>query len=381
MSQDANTTLDAAADWASDWLYGAAMPLWLAHGVDWARGGFHESLTLEELRSEAAFKRLRVLARQIYVFSEGALHEVDQAREAVDHGLNFLFQHARHPEGGFASRQDMHGAIIDSTRDLYDLAFVLFSLAHAHRVTEDERLKQEALGLLTFIQTSMTHSSGGYVEAVPPRAPRRQNPHMHLLEAALACLEHMPDPAFEMLVDELVGLAERRFMNDQRTLLFEYFDDQLSGPVRTHGAAVIEPGHHMEWAWLFREVERVRGVKISGDDTLARFALAHGLDQGSGLLRGELFEDGEVADSLVRLWPHGEWLKAALRVPAIHDTWPDAWSALKRFLDTPTTGLWREQWKASEGRFLDTPAPASSLYHIVTAVTELRRSASRNFVG
>ena len=87
-----------------------------------------------------------------------------------------------------------------------------------------------------------------------------------------------------------------------------------------------------------------------------------------------MFEDGAVAVAGVRLWPHGEWLKAALRVPALAPSWPDAWGALSRFLNTPTPGLWFEQWDPGAGGFLDTPVPASSLYHIATAVAELERA-------
>lgn len=374
--QTEDSRLSEAASHATSWLCDTAMPLWLQHGVDWARGGFYESLTQDHLHPATEFKRLRVLTRQIYVFSEGALQGVESAREAVDHGLHFLFSHARHPDGGFASRQNLHGAIIDPTRDLYDLAFVLFALAHAHRATADPRLKQEAMSLVGFIRDEMKASSGGYLEALPHRLPRRQNPHMHLLEAALACLEHIPDPAFELLADELVDLAQHRFMNQQQSLLFEYFDEKLVEPLKKDGKAIVEPGHHMEWAWLFQEVERVRGRTVAGGDSLARFALTHGLDPKTGMLRGELFEDGSTADASVRLWPHGEWLKAALRVPEIGETWHEAWSAMTRFLNASAPGLWREQWDARACEFRFGPSPASSLYHITTAVMELQRAAS-----
>jgi mannose-6-phosphate isomerase len=378
MSPDPSTELKAASRQATAWLYETALPLWLEHGVDRRRGGFYEALSHHDLNPVHDYKRLRVLSRQIYVFSQGAQRGVPDAGAAVEHGLDFLLNRARHPDGGFISRLDLDGEGLDQTRDLYDLAFVLFALAHAYRLTRDGRLKAEALALLDFIQTSMRHPAGGYVEALPPRAPRRQNPHMHLLEAALACVEHMPDPAFSALAAELVGLCRRRFMDGARGLLFEYFQDDLTAPLRPKGRAVVEPGHQMEWAWLLREAQRLGMDTSAGADgeaeRLGRFALAHGLDPASGLLRGEVFEDGAMAVAGVRLWPHGEWLKAALRVPALAPSWSDAWAALSRFLNTPTPGLWFEQWDPGAGGFLDTPVPASSLYHIATAVAELERA-------
>lgn len=380
MSPDPSAALKAASRQATAWLYETALPLWLERGVDRRRGGFYEALSHRDLSPVYDYKRLRVLSRQIYVFSQGAQRGVAGAGAAVEQGLDFLLNRARHADGGFVSRLDLDGEVLDPTRDLYDLAFVLFALAHAYRLTKNGGLKAEALALLDFIQTAMRHPAGGYVEALPLRAPRRQNPHMHLLEAALACVEHMPDLAFTALARELTGLCHAKFLDPSRGLLFEYFKDDLSAPLRPEGRAMVEPGHHMEWAWLLQEVRRL-GLETEADGEvegkrLGRFALAHGLDPTTGLLRGELFEDCAVALAGVRLWPHGEWLKAALRVPDLRASWPEAWRALSRFLDTPTPGLWFEQWDPAVGDFLDAPVPASSLYHIATAVSELERAAA-----
>jgi mannose-6-phosphate isomerase len=138
----------------------------------------------------------------------------------------------------------------------------------------------------------------------------------------------------------------------------------------------MEPGHHMEWAWLFTEVARVKGEPPHHlSESLALSALSLGLDPETGFLFGEVYEGGKVAVANVRLWPHGEWLKAAVRIPAISSTWRPALAAINRFLDVPVRGLWREQWLAERGGFAAGPAPASSLYHITTAITELRRVA------
>lgn len=366
--------LAACADAADAWLFDTAVPLWLKHGVDWNRGGFYEALDLHTLENPADFKRLRVVTRQIYVFTQGARRGVSRSRDAVDHGLDFLFTHMRHPDGGFVSRCDLEGRIVDPTRDLYDHAFVLYALAHAYRLTGQDMLRTQATNLLGFIQAAMRHPARGYVEGLPAKPPRRQNPHMHLLEAALACAEYMPDPVFTHLCNELADLCEQRFLDREKGLLFEYYSDDLV-PQRIGGRARVEPGHHMEWAWLLTELMRITGRSVSGGHAMVQFALCHGLDPATGLLRGELFDDGTVADASVRLWPHGEWLKAALAMGGDAGDPVAAWHALARFLQTDTPGLWLEQWDAAGGTFKATPSPASSLYHITTAVMELRHHA------
>ena len=46
------------------------------------------------------------------------------------------------------------------------------------------------------------------------------------------------------------------------------------------------------------------------------------------------------------------------------------------YLDTPIRGLWRDRLDAW-GSFIEEPAPASSLYHLVGAVLELSRLPER----
>jgi mannose-6-phosphate isomerase len=47
------------------WLLETALPFWLEHGVAWQQGSFIEELHQADLRARAAFRRLRVAARQV----------------------------------------------------------------------------------------------------------------------------------------------------------------------------------------------------------------------------------------------------------------------------------------------------------------------------
>src|ERR1700680_135060 len=78
-----------------NWLRGHAWPLWLERGVDWKRRAFLEHLDLASLECRAPFRRLRVAARQTFVFSKAAAHGVAGAVEAVALGLEFLRGPAR----------------------------------------------------------------------------------------------------------------------------------------------------------------------------------------------------------------------------------------------------------------------------------------------
>lgn len=363
------TELHQLAAEAKRWFLNSAVPLWLERGVDWKGCGYHEHLSLDTLTCTAPFKRLRVTTRQIYVFAAATRMGVGDGRAALAHGLDFLLDKTRHPEGGFASRLDLAGRIVDPTRDLYDLAFCLFALAHAYSIGPDARLRDEARELATFIITQMSHPKGGFVEALPTTAGRRQNPHMHLLEATLEWRRLDDAAIFRDLADELIVLFEERFFSPEHSALIEYFDDALV-PAAGRAGRVTEPGHHFEWIWLLDRYQSSNPRIAEASHRLYQFAIRHGLDVETGRLFGEVLTDGAIGMHETRLWPHTEWLKAELILPYGDRTArvSKAWRGLRSFLACPVDGLWYERWLPHEAIFAHEPAPASSLYHLTLAI-------------
>ncbi len=107
------------------------------------------------------------------------------------------------------------------------------------------------------------------------------------------------------------------------------------------------------------------------------------MDARSGVAVDALNEDLSVRSGQARLWPQTERLKAALilaeeaggeaRAPLLRDA-AEALKGLSRYLEP--AGLWRDKLKP-DGGFVDEPAPASSLYHIMVACEQLRALAPR----
>jgi mannose-6-phosphate isomerase len=89
-----------------------------------------------------------------------------------------------------------------------------------------------------------------------------------------------------------------------------------------------------------------------------------------------LLDDFTVKDANARLWPQTERLKAALLAATLTDAphyWRMAHSAATSFLpylQTPVAGLWFDL-RQPNGTFLDSPAPASTFYHLVGAILAL----------
>jgi mannose/cellobiose epimerase-like protein (N-acyl-D-glucosamine 2-epimerase family) len=380
-----------------EWLLGRAIPLWLRHGIDREAGGFHEALAPDSYACDASFRRLRVVTRQITVFSHAHRHGVPGAAAAAALGIEFLDRHAARPEGGYAWRFDLANRPTDTTRDLYDHAFVLLALASATAVLPAPPLRRKALALLDFLDTNMAHPGGGYVESLPAALPRRQNPHMHLLEALLAAHGAFGEPIFLDRAKRLVGLFLDRLVDPATGALPEFFGDTFR-PELVEGSFVTEPGHHAEWVWLLHAFAAVGSAKGGGAKRggakggrakggvatgsgvaavtparlsraaagLLAFADAHGQHPHTHDLIDTVASNGTPVALTARLWPQTERLKAEFLHPGRPpDSRARAVTGLAAYLKPD--GLWHERRDAA-GHFLPGPSPASTLYHLTIGI-------------
>jgi mannose/cellobiose epimerase-like protein (N-acyl-D-glucosamine 2-epimerase family) len=368
-----------AAPWAATaaelrtWLCSHALPLWLEHGVDRKAGAFVEFLRPGHHDCDAAFRRLRVAARQTWVFSQAHVEGVPGADAAVELGIDFLTRHASLPSGGYARLFDCANQPTDLTLDLYEHAFVLLALSGAASVLPQPRLRERALALEAFIGRAFAHPRLGYLESVPPALPRRQNPHMHLLEALLAAHAAFGDQPFLARARGVAALFLARFYDPATGALAEFFDDDLR-PLHGDAGVSVEPGHHCEWVWLLHEFVAVAGP----DADLARaakglmaFVGRHGLHPVTGDVIDGVAGTGAAPVLTARLWPQTEMLRAAfVRADASEAGRTSALARLSSRL--LPSGLWHERRDAA-GDPLPGPVPASSLYHLVGGILTASR--------
>ena len=168
----------------------------------------------------------------------------------------------------------------------------------------------------------MTHPGGGFHHVLPAEPGwRLQNPHMHLLEAAVALFEVSGDARWAELARELVTLFHERFFDPESGTLAEHFDQAL------HRAGVmdgdlVEPGHQMEWIWLLDRADALFGDPLADRAirALDRVRDGHGVGHETGLMRDAIARDGRLLRGSSRLWPQGELLRAGtvLHLSLIH---------------------------------------------------------------
>jgi mannose/cellobiose epimerase-like protein (N-acyl-D-glucosamine 2-epimerase family)/glycosyltransferase involved in cell wall biosynthesis len=353
------------------WLFDVALPLWWEDGADRVRGGFHEAIDLDG-RPLARPHRARVIARQAFAYYQaGRLGWNGPWHEAQRHALDYFRKHFITADATVVSVVDLDGKVGDPSFDLYNQAFALLAYASGHSTFgETDGWRRNAVALRTTLEHSYAHPHGGFVEDRAGRLPQRSNPHMHLLEAALAWIAVDKDPGWRRMADGIAALCLEKFIAPASGALGEFFAADWSPAAGVEGR-ICEPGHHYEWAFLLDRWARLTGRnRPEAVARLVAFADSRGLDARRGVVVNAVLADGSIHDPIARLWAQAERIRAYLVHRRSDDEIAAAIKGLRRFLATPTQGVWFDQL-APDDIFVLEPARATSLYHIIGAVAEL----------
>lgn len=358
----------------ADWLRMKALPVWATLGQS-DDGAFVEALSLDG-RTPPLPRRARVQARQIYVYSQaGRLGWRGPWRDIVGRGLDRLYTDYLRSDGLCRTLLSPDGAPLDDTAMLYDQAFVLFALASARSAGISEATLEDRATTLRDRLLAEAPSTGGLREA--GTHPYQSNAHMHLLEACLAWEEAGGDATWTALADRIVYLAQDKFIDADGGFLREYFDAEWL-PAQGEDGRLVEPGHQFEWAWLMARHARARDDAASLEAARRLYGFGRrGVTDRPVIAVDAMEDDGSIRSRRARLWPQTEWLKASLILAEVASDgeraglMDDAAAALRAlWLYLTPEGLWRDK-HLPQGGFLDEPAPASSLYHIIAAFGQL----------
>ena len=364
-------------DWVR-WLRTDALPLWSQTGFDADCGLVHEALSHDGMPLPQVPRRFRVQARQAYVFALCAgLVDGTPLADQLDARAKVLFQtiltRGFDPQSGhLVQTYGPRGEVTAVAGDLYDLAFVFLACsAGLARGYDVDALVAKADAALDSLRAPR-----GWHEDAQRRQPRRQNPHMHLFEAATAMAAVTRSPRYRAIAQECLDLFADVFLQPDFRV-FEFFDDRFA-PVAIDAQAV-EPGHMAEWVGLIRRHEQVSG-QSSGIDLGALFTATEAFAINDGLELPDSWPvdrpAGEAAVAVtrtLRLWPQTEWIKAhsamrglghsaaAARLPRVLATFA------RNYANPAVRGGWFDQRNA-QGTLLSTNMPASTMYHIVEAI-------------
>ena len=364
-----------------EWLVGAAYPLWSRQGIDPRNGGFVETLGQDgtALRDP---RRARVQPRQLTAFARAPLlgWRAD-VTGIVRRGADYLVAHYRREDGLYRTLAGIDGAALDERALLYDQSFVLLGFAAAAAALDARaEFERRALDLRNQIEKQWRGASGGFRSGEVDRDRRESNPHMHLLEACLAWSEIGNDPGWAEWADEIADLAIARFINPASGALGEAFTASWDAAPGLPGR-LIEPGHQFEWAWLLLQCQR-RNWPARRAHALRLIAVGEDAGVRGAVAINALLDDLSVHDPNARLWPQTERLKSALLAATVTGDAcytgiaAEAAASIFLYLDTAIPGLWLDL-RLPNGTLVDSPAPASSFYHLVGGIAALDASLGK----
>ncbi|MDR3439670.1 AGE family epimerase/isomerase [Telmatospirillum sp.] len=381
---DSSTTAAAPRD-LRQWLNQIALPSFARIAVHPGEEGYVEFLAPDFTVDPRPRKSTLSTGRLIYCFSHAAvLDPKGPGLAAARHGVDYLLTRCANPAGGFYRSLNADGSPLDAKADLGDLGFVLFGLGWYHRASGDKRALEVAETTMRFIEKHLASPAGGFLEDTVSTLPRRQNPHMHLLEACHVLAEESGETAAKpgawlKRAKTLIELLKAKFIDPANGSLIEQFDaDWVAKP-----GAIREPGSHFEWVWALLHHRR-----LTGDDSVLpiaegfyRFAVAHGIDSDKNqppLAFDAIDGTGKPVTTTKLMWPQTEAVKAfAARVEFLGDkdakTRLDAMvAALFQYYVDAKTGLFTNQVERDGSKRI-VEMPVRVLYHLELALAEAAR--------
>ncbi|MDN5785749.1 AGE family epimerase/isomerase [Pseudorhodobacter sp.] len=353
------------------------MPAWvdraLPHGSDPAP-------VIESIGAPDAPATTLTQARIIFTLAH--LHLVTATPgllEAARRIYRHMIAQLRDKDGGFRLSVAPDGGL----RRSYDQSFALLALATLHRADPDLVSAADIDACWDFIATKLTAPDGSLWE--DDRAPanggmRSQNPHMHMLEAALQCYEMTGATIWLARAKTFIDLARRYFIDAETGAVREFVGPDLM-PLDTTAGQRREPGHQYEWAWLLRRYAGFSGDKgaVTLADRMQAFAEQFGLRK-SGPLHGAPYDaldaQGRVVEASHLLWPLTE---AGKLYAAIHRESGDPAAAnsarhleqlvFERYFAATNPPCWVNQLDGGALALWDA-ALSRLLYHVAIFVTE-----------
>lgn len=343
------------------------LPLWRGPGFNAALRLPYEALDAAGAATPPVARyRAMACARQLFVFTQAG--DTAHAHTLFD-TLQHYFQDRVH--GGWFYSVDPQGAPLDTAKDLYTHAFVVFACSIYGQRTGNSAALDVARATSALIVDRFAAEDGLFNASLDASfaavtGTPLQNPLMHLTEAWLAAREATGDAAFDTALTQLIEAVARNFLHAPTGCIAEL-------PV---GAADnrLEPGHQFEWFWLASCAgERIGASGL--DEALSRafrFAVKHGVDPATGAVAASLDEQGQVIDATQRIWAQTEYLRA-IATHGEADVKATLPAQIGRFASRFLTPQGWVECRSASGDVARADMPSTTPYHLQSAYLALPR--------
>ena len=257
---------------AVDDLTGNLLPWWMQYSVDEENGGFYGAVTNDNVPEAGHSKFITLNARLIWTFASayrilGDENYLRYAKRAYDYFLAHFYDREH---GGWYSRVDETGAVLDDNKYIYGNAFAIYGLSEYCRATGDQEALRLAVetrdclekyvydpeykGFYESCRADWTVNPWGKGMNRSPFDVKTMNTHLHLLEAYTAlCRVDDSAKTRNSLRQQLYVMLNKIVDHDIHH--YFYFQDRAWKPTTPE----ISFGHDIEGSWLMMETAEVLG--------------------------------------------------------------------------------------------------------------------------
>lgn len=321
------------------------LPFWLEKMQDNEHGGFYGRIDGNNQLHPEAEKGAILNARILWSFSAAyRVLQKEEYLEAATRAKDYLIEHFIDPEyGGVYWSVDYKGEPLDTKKQFYAIAFVIYGLTEYARATGDREALEYALDLYDCIEEHAFDSEqNGYIEActrewgkigdmrlseLDANYPKSQNTHLHIMEAyanLLRCLKEMRAqeqcdyvPTIGSVLPVGISVPPETMVNVEGALrnIISIFIDKILNPETNHldlffdmdwtrGAGHLESyGHDIECSWLLHEAALVLGdenllEKVENVVQKVAKASEKGLREDGSMIHEANLDTGHVDDGL-----------------------------------------------------------------------------------
>lgn len=396
---------EAAQDWAAvfrDTLRHDVLQFWIDHAVDQEYGGILGRLDRQGKPTNYGNKSVVLISRSLWSFSEAYRRYPDPAyQKMAAECLKFLRDKMWDREhGGYYFMVTREGKIVDSSKQLNPMSYVMEGLAEYALAFHDTHVAQEALDLFHVIdQHAHDNQHGGYRIAftadwqfIPnykdgPNGSgsfgrKSYDWHLGLLEALASVYDVTGDPQVKARVNELLDIFANKIVDTEIGYGRYYFNDDWSVADRDGDSKQCEYGLDLEASWLMTEAaERVGRQK---DANIRRASLAlvdHALRFGFDTAHGGIYRTGAASEPASNR--NMEWWQQCEAMVAFENAYqftgdPRYWQAfnlesrffMEHFVDHQYGEVYTARFQ--DGRIDDTKVdPWKAPYHVTRACLEI----------
>jgi len=396
---------EAARDWSvvfRDTLQHGVLQFWIDHALDKEYGGLLGRLDRQGQPTPPGNKSVVLISRSLWSFSEAYRRYPDPAyQKMAAECLKFLREKMWDKEhGGYYFMVSREGKIVDSTKQLNPMSYVMEGLAEYALAFHDNEVAREALELFQVIdQHAHDNQYGGYRIAFTadwqfikdyrdgPNAAgsfgrKSYDWHLGLVEALATLYDVTGDRQVRARLEELLDLFVNKIIDAEVGYGRYYFHDDWSVADREGDSKQSEYGLDLEASWLI--VEAAQRVGRQEDPTIHRASLAlvnHALRYGFDKEHGGVYRYGPATEPAtnkdMEWWQQCEALVALLNAYQFTGD-PEYWQAFdleaRFFMDRFMDHRYGEVYTAifRDGRIDEEKVgPWKAPYHVTRACLEI----------